>query len=70
MLHWKELSTRCNDGLTVSLEWCADAEEEIRVRVVSETQDFTLYPAPSRALDCFWHPFVYASASLNGKVPA
>jgi hypothetical protein len=70
MYLWKELATRTNNGLTVSLEWCPSADEEIRVHVVSESQDFTLYPAPSKALDCFHHPFVYAESALVGKVPA
>lgn len=58
------LAQRCNSGLTVSLDWDADAEE-VLVSVKSESADFVMHPPNHRALDCYRHPFAYADHVLT-----
>lgn len=65
---WNELARRENHGTEVVLEWTPDSDSEpVKVTVRSEDQDFSLYPLPSDALDCFYHPFAYFNAAMNGK---
>lgn len=58
-----ELAERQNDGKRVRLFWNR-ATGEVCVNVHTETEDFTLYPANSLALDCFHHPYAYAARAL------
>lgn len=58
------LATRCNDGLTVSLDYDFYDNQAI-VSVKSENEDFTLEPPNDRALDCYYHPFAYANRVLT-----
>jgi hypothetical protein len=74
MLTWINLSERTNDMLTITLDFCKESRNDptldaVRVHVMNHrnNQDFTLYPNPSDALDCFNHPFAYSTAFLNGK---
>ena len=62
----KNLASRDSDSgqISVSLDWNSQTEE-ILVRVVSPTEDFTLYPPRNLALDCFNHPYAYAARALS-----
>ena len=58
----KELATRSNDGVVVSLMWHR-AKDELTV-VVDDTRTGEQIRLPARrenALEVFYHPFAYAS---------
>jgi hypothetical protein len=59
---WRELATRENDGLAVSLVW-SRATNQVRVTVADSKLDdgFELEIAGADALDAFYHPFAYAA---------
>lgn len=65
------LGHRESDGLVVDLFWDrGNLEEEWRIEVVDRRRGsrFVLYPMTGRdAVQAFYHPFVAASAALNGK---
>jgi hypothetical protein len=62
-----ELARRTHAGTEVSLFW-HDGTGELTVCVANDTRSvyFEVYPPASRALDCFYHPYAYATA---GTVP-
>lgn len=57
----RELDHRRHDGIDVSLLWDAETNA-IFVSVIDERggASFRIQPPPSRALDAFRHPFVFA----------
>ena len=59
---WRELATRENDGLTVSLLW-SKATDRVAVVVVDTKlgREFELDVAGAEALAAFYHPFAYAA---------
>ena len=61
----RELARRSNGGIEVALFWDA-VSGELTVCVADEPGDsyFELYPAPTRALECFYHPYAYAALDL------
>jgi hypothetical protein len=58
---WRELASRENDGLEVSLLW-STSEDRVRVAVVDERLDeeFEFDVAGADALAAFNHPFAFA----------
>ena len=58
---WSELDSRTNDGLQVSLLWCA-ATDEVRVVVIDARagESFEFDVDAADALAAFQHPFSYA----------
>jgi hypothetical protein len=58
---WRELASRENDGLEVSLLW-SKSEDRVRVAVVDERLDetFEFDIAGADALAAFNHPFAFA----------
>jgi len=60
----RELAHRANDGLEVTLSWHSSTGE-LTVCVCDERRGsyFEIRPEPHRALDVFYHPYVYASDS-------
>ena len=66
---WRELASRDNDGLEVSLLWSKSAD---RVRlVVADTRlevDFELDVASAEALAAFYHPFSYLAYPTDAEV--
>ena len=58
----RELAARCSDGVHVLLLW-HPRENTLTVSVDDERAGdrFQLAVAPDRALDAFYHPFVYAA---------
>lgn len=60
----QNLASRDSNGIAVSLDYDPD-ENEIRVSVKSESEDFTLYPPNAKAFDCFNHPYAYADRVLK-----
>jgi hypothetical protein len=66
---WRELASRDNDGLEVSLLWSKSAD---RVRlVVADTRlevDFELDVAGADALAAFYHPFSYLGTPTETEV--
>jgi len=63
----RELDTRVNDGVTVTLLW--HGRDRLTVEVFDEPNDerFTLAVRPEHALDTFHHPFYHATA--EGRAP-
>ncbi len=61
MIH--ELAYRENDGIEIALLWNA-AENRVVVRVADARAGgcFEVAVASDKALDAFYHPYVYASA--------
>lgn len=61
--HWVELAERAGDGLQVTL-WWSRATDGVKVTVdrVHSGARAELHVAPDRALDAFYHPFVYAES--------
>jgi hypothetical protein len=59
---WRELASRDNDGLAVSLLWNA-ATDAVKVTVADSKLDeeFELHVAGAEALAAFYHPFAYAA---------
>lgn len=54
----RELDQRSRDGLTVTLSW--DDDEHVVILHLDDHGSTAVAPvAPDRALDAFWHPFVY-----------
>lgn len=68
---WRNLAIRQNNGFSVSLDWNDSPTHEESIRVIvkrlAASESFTLYPPRNSALDCFYHPYAYAAAALNGK---
>jgi hypothetical protein len=63
---WTELANRSGDGLDVTLAWAKrDGTDEIVVRVTDLREDdyFEIPAEPARALDVYYHPFVYRDDS-------
>ena len=60
---WRELDTRRNDGLTISLYW-SKSLDRVKVTVLSAAADeqLELVVAGTEALEAFTHPFAYAAA--------
>ena len=60
---WKELATRANDGLTVSLFW-SRATDAVKVTVADSRldHDFELHVRGADALAAFYHPYAFAAA--------
>jgi hypothetical protein len=60
----RELAHRAGDGLEVTLFW-EPATDELTVRVCDQRRGayFEVHPEPQLALDVFYHPYSYASAS-------
>ena len=59
---WTELASRSGDGLDVRLAWAnRDGRDEVVVRVTDfrEGDYFEIPAEPERALDVYYHPFVY-----------
>lgn len=71
---WKNLAARTTEFVVVTLDYRRDSitsDAEIRVTVNRRDieEDFTLYPAPFAALDCYHHPYAYAhSAMATGRI--
>jgi hypothetical protein len=63
----RELARRTGDGVDVTLLW-EQATGVVTVCVTDEKCDsyFELHPRPEQALDCFYHPYFYAT--LDGVV--
>lgn len=59
----QNLAHRQSSGIYVSLDFDFDAEQAL-VTVKSQTEEFTLYPHNPQALDCYRHPYAYASSAL------
>jgi hypothetical protein len=62
----RELAYRANDGVEVSLLW--SPTDDRLVVVVEDTkadERFELQARPDNALQVFYHPFAYASRSVN-----
>lgn len=63
---WEELANRTSDGLEVTLVWAnRDGRDEIVVRVADFKKGayFEIPAEPARALDVYYHPFVYQGVS-------
>jgi hypothetical protein len=59
---WTELASRSSDGLDVTLVWAnRGGRDEVVVRVADfkEAAYFEIPAEPARALDVYYHPFVY-----------
>ena len=66
---WRELASRDNDGLEVSLLWSKSADQ-VRL-VVADTRlevDFELDVAGADALAAFYHPFSYLATPTENEV--
>jgi hypothetical protein len=62
----RELATRSNDGLDVTLAWAKrDGKDEVVVSVTDhrEGEYFEIPAEPARALDVYNHPFAYRDLS-------
>jgi hypothetical protein len=61
----RELAHRANDGLEVTLFW-EPATDELTVCVCDQRRGayFVVQPRPDQALDAFYHPYSYESASV------
>jgi hypothetical protein len=61
----RELASRANDGIEVSLLWNS-ADDRLVVRVVDRLADtaFEVRARADNALDVFHHPFAYAAESV------
>lgn len=59
---WRELATRENDGLEITLLW-SKAANRVKVTVADEKSDeaFELNVDNAEALAAFYHPFAYAA---------
>lgn len=57
------LADRSANGISVELAYDF-TNCEASVHVKSPSDDFTLYPPNPVALDCYWHPYAYASRVL------
>lgn len=67
---WKNLACRSTEFVIVTLDW-QEGTQDVRVTVNRRDieEDFTLYPAPFAALDCYRHPYAYAhSAMMSGRL--
>jgi len=65
---WVNLSDRNSDGTIVTLDFQpCDGYDAIRVTVKNARtgEDFILYPENHNALDCFNHPYAFASKVLS-----
>jgi hypothetical protein len=58
----RELARRTTDGVDVTLLW-EQATGVLTVCVTDERCEtrFELHPRPEQALDCFYHPYFYAT---------
>lgn len=68
MAVWQNLHERTCDGSTVALDYHKDErtnEATVRVSYHSAQTDFILYPPNDKALDAFYHPFVYLNRVLQ-----
>jgi hypothetical protein len=66
---WTELADRSGDGLDVRLVWAKrDGRDEVVVRVTDfrEGDYFEIPAEPARALEVYYHPFVYRDVSTVG----
>jgi hypothetical protein len=62
----RELASRSNDGLDVTLVWARrDGKDEVVVRVTDhrEHEYFEIPAEPAQALDVYYHPFAYRDLS-------
>lgn len=60
---WRELASRENDGLEVSLLWNRSANRvKVTVADLKSDQGFELDVPGADALDAFEHPFAFASS--------
>jgi hypothetical protein len=66
---WRELASRENDGLEVSLLW-SKSEDRVRVAVVDGRLDeeFEFDVAGADAIAAFNHPFAFAPSQSFGSV--
>ena len=60
---WKELASRQNNGLQVSLQW-SETENLVKVMVIDARLDdeFEFNVAGTEALAAFHHPFAFAAS--------
>jgi hypothetical protein len=59
---WRELTSRENDGLEVSLIWSKSANRvKVTVADLESDQEFEFDVPGADALDAFNHPFAFAS---------
>jgi hypothetical protein len=66
----RELARRSSDSLEVALFW--DCMTNLLTVCVGDDRRglyFELYPEPGQALDCFYHPYFYASAGAEETSP-
>jgi hypothetical protein len=62
----RELASRSNDGLDVTLVWAKrDGRDEVFVTVTDHREGayFEIPVEPARALEVYHHPFVYRDVS-------
>jgi len=60
---WRELASRENDGLEVSLLWSRSANRvKVTVADRSSDEEFELDVPSADALDAFDHPFAFATS--------
>jgi hypothetical protein len=62
----RELASRSNDGLDVTLVWAKrDGQDEVVVSVTDHREGayFEIPAEPARALDVYYHPFAYRDLS-------
>lgn len=60
----KELATRSNDGVVVSLFWhCSEDELTVVVDDTRTGEQLRLPAERENALEVFYHPFAYAKAA-------
>ncbi len=63
----KELARRENAGIEVSLVWHPDDDSvSMLVADAASNESLTFEVAPERALDAFYHPYIYAFAAATG----
>ena len=73
---WTELASRSSDGLDVTLVWAnRDGRDEVVVRVADLKAGayFEIAAEPARALDVYYHPFVYqhhSTVAVNSRSSA
>lgn len=65
---WRELASRENHGLAISLHW-SKAADQVKLTVVDATygEEFELAVAGPDALEAFHHPFAYMAARSAGR---
>jgi len=68
---WRELASRDNDGIEVSLLWSKRADR-VKVTVTDSKLDveFELNVASADALTAFYHPFGYVGSQTEAELPS